>query len=52
MIENGILDPATGNERGTWTIVAGQGTGDLASVSGSGSSDTRAGGAVGTLRCS
>ena len=51
MIETGILDPATARERGTWTITAGQGTGDLARVSGSGTADTRAGGATGAIRC-
>jgi len=51
IIETGILDPATGSEHGTWTITAGQGTGDLAQVSGSGSADSQAGGAVGQLRC-
>jgi hypothetical protein len=50
MIENGILDPTTGNERGKWTIVARQGTGDLSHVSGEGRSDTSAGGATGKLR--
>jgi hypothetical protein len=50
MIETGILDPATAEEHGTWTITAGQGTGDLSQVSGSGTSDTPAG-ATGTLRC-
>ena len=34
LIENGILDPATGDQRGTWTIVAGQGTGDLSQLAG------------------
>jgi hypothetical protein len=52
ILDAAILDPATGDSFGTWSITAGQGTGDLASVSGSGSSDTRARGAVGTLRCS
>jgi hypothetical protein len=51
MIDTGVLDPATANERGTWTIVGGQGTGDLARVSGSGTTDTRAGGATGGIRC-
>ena len=51
IIETGILDPATARERGTWTITAGQGTGDLARVSGSGTADTRAGGAAGAIRC-
>ena len=49
MVEVGILDPATGGQRGTWTITAGQGTGDLARVSGSGTSDDSK--ATGTLRC-
>ena len=51
MIDTGVLDPATANERGTWTIVRGQGTGDLARASGSGTADTRAGGATGAIRC-
>ena len=49
MVEVGILDPATGGQRGTWTITAGQGTSDLARVSGSGTSDDSK--ATGTLRC-
>jgi hypothetical protein len=49
MIETGVLDPATANERGRWTIVAGQGTGDLSHVSGGGRADTIAGG-TGRLR--
>jgi hypothetical protein len=51
MIDTGIFDPATADEHGTWTITAGQGTGDLAQVSGSGTADTRAGGATGAIRC-
>ncbi len=51
MLETGILDPATGQERGTWSVTAGQGTGDLAQVSGSGSSDAGAEGTTGTIRC-
>jgi Protein of unknown function (DUF3224) len=49
MLEVGILDPATGGQRGAWTITGGQGTGDLALVSGSGTSDDSK--ATGTLRC-
>ena len=49
MLEVGVLDPATGAQRGTWTIIAGQGTGDLARVNGSGASDDNQ--ASGTLRC-
>ena len=49
MLEVGVLDPATGGQRGTWTIIAGQGTGDLARVAGSGTSDDNK--ASGTLRC-
>ena len=49
MLEVGILDAATGGQRGTWTITAGQGTGDLARVSGLGTSDDNR--ATGTLRC-
>jgi hypothetical protein len=52
ILDAAILDPATGDEFGTWSIKAGQGTGDLAMVSGSGTSDSRAGGAFGTIRCS
>jgi Protein of unknown function (DUF3224) len=51
MFETGILDPATGEERGTWSVTAGQGTGDLAQLSGSGTSDPAAG-TTGSLRCS
>lgn len=51
MIETGILDPTNGHQTGTWEIVAGQGAGGLAGVSGSGTSDTQAGGASGTIRC-
>jgi Protein of unknown function (DUF3224) len=50
IVEVGILDPATGGQRGTWTITAGQGTGDLARVSGSGTAD--GGKATGTVTCS
>lgn len=50
MLEEGILDPATGGAGGTWRIVQGRGTGDLAQASGSGTAtpDGRAGG---TVRC-
>jgi hypothetical protein len=51
IIETGILEPASGTERGSWAIVAGQGTGDLSRVSGEGTADSSAGGATGTLRC-
>ena len=51
MIETGILDPVTGRARGTWTITAGQGTGNLSQVAGSGTDDTATGGATGTIRC-
>jgi hypothetical protein len=50
MVETGTLDPATGETHGTWKIVAGQGTGDLADASGSGTADTT-GQAVGRIRC-
>jgi hypothetical protein len=52
MLETGVLDPATGGGHGTWTIVAGQGTGDLANTSGSGTADASAApDTVGTIRC-
>ena len=51
--ESGILDPATGGGSGTWTITAGQGTGDLAQVSGTLSGDSRIDDVVrGAVRCS
>jgi hypothetical protein len=50
MLEAGVPDPATGTSAGTWTIVAGRGTGDLAQTSGAGSADS-ATGATGTVRC-
>jgi Protein of unknown function (DUF3224) len=51
MLEVGVLDPATGGSHGTWTIVPGQGTGDLALTSGSGTGDTSAPASVGRIRC-
>jgi hypothetical protein len=52
IVEAGRLDPATGNAWGTWEITAGQGTGDLAELSGSLSSDTRISDeTTGTVRC-
>jgi Protein of unknown function (DUF3224) len=50
MLEAGVLDPVSGADRGTWSIVAGQGTGDLAGASGSGTAEA-ATGASGTVRC-
>ena len=50
MLEVGVLDPATGADGGTWTIVAGRGTGDLAATSGAGTADS-ATGSTGTIRC-
>ena len=50
MLEVGILDPATGTDAGTWTIVAGRGTGDLVATSGAGSGDSTTG-STGTIRC-
>ena len=32
--QTGTLDPATGSSEGSWTIVAGAGSGDLATVTG------------------
>lgn len=53
IVEAGRLDPATGNSWGTWEITAGQGTGDLAELSGSLSTDTRISDeTAGTIRCS
>jgi hypothetical protein len=52
IVEAGRLDPATGNAWGTWEISAGQGTGGLAGLSGSLSSDTRISDeTTGTIRC-
>jgi hypothetical protein len=51
MLEEGVLDPVTGAAPGTWTIVAGRGTGDLAATSGAGTGGTPAG-TTGTIRCS
>jgi hypothetical protein len=50
MLEVGVLDPATGANAGTWTIVAGRGTGDLTATSGAGTADS-ATGATGKIRC-
>jgi hypothetical protein len=50
MVETGVLDPAAGGSSGTWTIVAGQGAGDLSRTSGSGTAGT-AGEGSGTIRC-
>jgi Protein of unknown function (DUF3224) len=52
MLEEGVLDPATGAAPGTWTIVAGRGTGDLAATSGGGTGGMPGTpGATGTIRC-
>jgi Protein of unknown function (DUF3224) len=52
MLEEGVLDPASGGSRGTWTIVAGRGTGDLAGTTGSGTADTSVSAeTVGRVRC-
>ena len=52
IIETGVLDPVTGDTFGTWTVVAGQGTGDLAQTSGDGTADTRINDATtGSIRC-
>lgn len=52
IVETGMLDPATGDSWGTWTITRGQGTGDLAQLSGAGSGDTRVSDEItGTIRC-
>jgi hypothetical protein len=51
ILEVGVLDPATGANHGTWTIVPGRGTGDLALTSGSGTGDTSAPANVGRIRC-
>jgi Protein of unknown function (DUF3224) len=50
MVETGVLDPAAGGSSGTWTIVAGQGAGDLSRTSGSGTAGTEGEGS-GTIRC-
>lgn len=50
MLETGILDPVTGGSSGSWTIVAGRGTGDLARTSGSGTAGPTGDGA-GKVRC-
>ena len=49
MIETGVLDPANASERGRWTIVGGQGTGDLSHVAGEGRVEPSTG-ATGKLR--
>jgi Protein of unknown function (DUF3224) len=52
MVENGVLDPFTGNSWGTWSITPGQGAGDLAGTAGQGSLDTRISPVIeGTIRC-
>ena len=52
IVESGRLDPATGAGRGTWQITAGEGTDDLANVSGALSVDTRIDDLTsGTIRC-
>jgi hypothetical protein len=50
IVETGVLDPANQREKGTWTVVDGQGTGDLAQLTGAGRSDSAAGG-TGRIRC-
>jgi Protein of unknown function (DUF3224) len=52
MLEVGVLDPAAGTSAGTWTIVAGQGTGDLASTTGDGEADGTTPVTTGRVRCS
>jgi len=49
ILESGILDPVSAAEHGNWKVVAGQGTGDLAGMSGRGSARSTAGG--GWIRC-
>ena len=50
--ESGILDPVTGGARGTWVIMSGSGTGDLAQLSGSTTVDSRTSDTwTGTIRC-
>jgi hypothetical protein len=51
MLEAGVLDPATGGSEGTWTIVDGQGTGDLAHTTGAGATDAATNVTTGTIRC-
>jgi len=52
LVETGRLDAGTGASSGTWEISAGQGTGDLADVSGSLSSNrTASDTATGKIRC-
>jgi hypothetical protein len=51
MPEARVLDPATRSDSGSWTIVAGRGTRDLAQTSGAGTADS-ATGATGSIRCS
>jgi hypothetical protein len=50
MLETGILDPATGGSSGSWTIVAGRGTDNLAGTSGSGTAGPT-GDVAGKVRC-
>jgi hypothetical protein len=52
MLEEGVLDPAAGTSAGTWTIVDGRGTGDLASTSGGGEAVASSPVATGRIRCS
>jgi hypothetical protein len=53
ILETGLLDPSNGDSWGTWTIVRGEGTGELSELSGSGTADTRTSDpATGTVRCS
>jgi Protein of unknown function (DUF3224) len=52
IVENGRLDPVTGATWGTWEITAGQGTGELADLSGSLAADSRVDDVSrGTIRC-
>jgi hypothetical protein len=52
MLEVGVLDPVAGTSGGTWTIVEGRGTGDLASTSGDGEAIASSPVTTGTIRCS
>lgn len=52
IVEHGRLDPISGASWGTWVIEAGQGTGDLAGVSGRLSADSRVSDETsGRIRC-
>ena len=52
IVETGRLDPASGAAWGTWAIEQDEGSGDLADLTGTLSSDTRVGeGMEGTIRC-